>query len=231
MKQDGLLEQNQQLKGRVTELENILDQIPASVYINQIDTIGDMQTGKNIWSNKYGLDIVGYTQEQATRMGYAYFTAISHPDDASTGEDSINKLKEMLPGEIYKGMIRIKKKDGDFFWCLGKTKILKYKPDGVPWQFLSISVDIPELSNSEKQLDDAMKEIIQLRNKLALQVLTKREKEILGLIAQGLKDETISKKLFISQYTVHTHRNRLIRKTNTGNTAGLVAFAVKCGLG
>ena len=60
--------------------------------------------------------------------------------------------------------------------------------------------------------------------------LTKREEEILKLIAQEYTTTQIAEKLFISFFTVETHRKNLIRKLNVKNVAGLVKFAIKNGL-
>ncbi len=57
--------------------------------------------------------------------------------------------------------------------------------------------------------------------------LTKREEEILGLICQQLTTDEIAEKLFISSKTVNGHRNNLLQKTGSRNTAGLVVFALK----
>ncbi|MBL7976013.1 MAG: response regulator transcription factor [Candidatus Kapabacteria bacterium] len=55
--------------------------------------------------------------------------------------------------------------------------------------------------------------------------LTKREEEILHLVAQGLTSQEIANKLFISPRTVETHRAHLMDKLGVNNTAGLVRFA------
>lgn len=60
--------------------------------------------------------------------------------------------------------------------------------------------------------------------------LTKREVEILKLIAQEMTNNEIAGRLFISMYTVETHRKNLIRKIGVKNTAGLVKFALQQGL-
>ena len=60
--------------------------------------------------------------------------------------------------------------------------------------------------------------------------LTKREKEILKLIAAELTTNEIADKLFISPYTVETHRKNLIQKLNVRSLAGLVRYAVEHGL-
>lgn len=61
----------------------------------------------------------------------------------------------------------------------------------------------------------------------SLEDLTKREIEILRLIAEEYTNQEIADKLFISPRTVDTHRRNLILKLDAKNTAGLVRFAIK----
>ncbi len=56
--------------------------------------------------------------------------------------------------------------------------------------------------------------------------LTKREEEIVTLVAKGLTSQEIAKKLFISPRTVETHRARIMDKLGVNNAAGLVRFAL-----
>lgn len=60
--------------------------------------------------------------------------------------------------------------------------------------------------------------------------LTKREVEILGLVARELTNQEIADKLFISVRTVETHRINLTQKLGVHNTAGLVKEAYRRGL-
>ncbi|TRX21616.1 response regulator transcription factor [Flavobacterium franklandianum] len=57
--------------------------------------------------------------------------------------------------------------------------------------------------------------------------LTRRELEILKEIAEGLTNQQIADKLFISITTVSTHRQNLMLKLETGNTALLIKTALK----
>lgn len=57
--------------------------------------------------------------------------------------------------------------------------------------------------------------------------LTPREKEVLQLICKQLNSNEIAEKLFLSNRTVEGHRNNLLLKTGSRNTAGLVLFALK----
>jgi DNA-binding NarL/FixJ family response regulator len=60
--------------------------------------------------------------------------------------------------------------------------------------------------------------------------LTKREKEILKLIAEGQSNQQIADQLFISLRTVETHRFNLTQKLEVKNAAGLVKEAMRRGL-
>lgn len=58
-------------------------------------------------------------------------------------------------------------------------------------------------------------------------LLSEREKEVLKLICEGLSTQEISEKIFLSPRTVEGHRLRILEKTGTKNTAGMVAYAFK----
>jgi DNA-binding NarL/FixJ family response regulator len=60
--------------------------------------------------------------------------------------------------------------------------------------------------------------------------LTRREKEVLILIAEGLTNPQIAEKLFISVTTVNSHRANLLMKFDVGNTASLIKVSATLGL-
>lgn len=57
--------------------------------------------------------------------------------------------------------------------------------------------------------------------------ITKREKEVLQQLCNGLTVSEIAEKLFVSIKTIETHRSALLRKTNTKNTINLVLCAIR----
>lgn len=57
--------------------------------------------------------------------------------------------------------------------------------------------------------------------------LTDREIEVLELLCKGLSVSDIANKLFLSVKTIEAHRSKLILKTETKNTIGLILFAIK----
>ncbi len=60
--------------------------------------------------------------------------------------------------------------------------------------------------------------------------LTRRETDVLRLIAQEYSTAEIADQLSVSVPTVETHRRNLMIKLNARNLAGLVKYAVKRGL-
>lgn len=60
--------------------------------------------------------------------------------------------------------------------------------------------------------------------------LTRREQEILQLVAEGLTTVQIADQLFTSKRTVETHRQNILEKTGCKNTAALISYASAQGL-
>lgn len=105
--------------------------------------------------------------------------------------------------------------------------------------FILKSSDTSEILEAIKQILSGNSYISQsvadlLKGKLAtngnLPVLTRREVEVLKLIADGLTNQEIAEKLFISTWTVDSHRKNLLLKFNAKNTAILVKTAVTSGI-
>jgi len=57
--------------------------------------------------------------------------------------------------------------------------------------------------------------------------LSKREQEVLNLLARELSNEEIAERLFISERTVESHRRNIFIKTKTKSVIGLIKYAIK----
>lgn len=67
-------------------------------------------------------------------------------------------------------------------------------------------------------------------NVASLERLTRRQREVLQLIAEGYSTKEIAYRLLISIKTVETHRAQVMERLNIDNIAGLVRYAVRRGL-
>jgi len=63
-----------------------------------------------------------------------------------------------------------------------------------------------------------------------LERLTRRQREVLQLIAEGATTKEIARKLRITQKTAETHRSKLMKVLKLQNIAGLTRFAIRHGL-
>jgi two-component system response regulator NreC len=65
---------------------------------------------------------------------------------------------------------------------------------------------------------------------VGLEILSKREREVLELVGQGWNNQLIGKQLSLSPKTIARHRERIMRKLNMHSRTELVRFAIRTGL-
>ena len=80
---------------------------------------------------------------------------------------------------------------------------------------------LPQVAREREQQRDAL---------ALLNDLTDREREILTLLAQGMRDDDIAAKLYISPQTVQTHVRNILGKLRVHSKLEAVSFAVKYGV-
>jgi len=92
---------------------------------------------------------------------------------------------------------------------------------------------IYEALNGEVAFSKAVKEILarpSANDLKGIPQLTKREKEVLQLIAEGKTTALMAKHLFVSPLTIETHRRNLLQKFEVKNVASLIKIAADHGL-
>jgi DNA-binding NarL/FixJ family response regulator len=77
---------------------------------------------------------------------------------------------------------------------------------------------------------DAAVAVRKVDNESEVPIITRREKEVVELIAEGLTNNEIAERLFISSSTVDTHRKNLLAKFGARNTASLVKIVMQFNL-
>ena len=65
---------------------------------------------------------------------------------------------------------------------------------------------------------------------MARDVLTAREIEVLALVAQGISNQEIGERLFISSFTVKRHIANILTKLDLPTRAAAAAYAIREGL-
>ncbi|TCD10132.1 response regulator transcription factor [Pedobacter frigidisoli] len=102
--------------------------------------------------------------------------------------------------------------------------IFAIKQIAIGFKYISTSIGIRLLTESREKSTIAFN-----KEKLDLNI-TKREIEILGLIADGYTNGEIADRLFTSKRTIEGNRQNLLDKTGKKNTAALINYVVRNGI-
>lgn len=96
---------------------------------------------------------------------------------------------------------------------------------------------IESVANGNKYFNDAITNLVfedfynrakgNITGRGSVSALSKREDEVLGLVAKGMPNREIAEHLFISVKTVETHKAHILDKLGLKNTAELVKYAIK----
>lgn len=218
------------LKDKLNFCEELLDKLPGLIYINEVGKAGVENSMRNVYLNKYAVEITGYSREEADTLGPEYFRKVLHPDDYEVINQSVDLLLKIDSDIIYGGAYKFKPKGKDYIWMLARTRVFKRKADGTPYQYLNTAIQLDEEFHAQNQIYALLKENRRLVNEINVLKLTKREREVLKLLADGHSAKKISLKLNISESTVISHRKNMQKKLKLNNTAALVNFAVENGL-
>jgi DNA-binding CsgD family transcriptional regulator len=206
----------------------ILDKIPAIMGIQQMDDLSDPTTNHNIWVNQNMLDFLKYSCQEMDELGFRLFLQTIHPDDMEMIGNAVMKFGTDQ-GMTYGGVYRLKPKNEDYKWVIGAITVMETR-NGIPWRFLNISLNIDQMKDTQEQVIVLTKEINHLKNYIKVNSLTRREKQIVKLITEGMTDREIGKHLYISHRTAKTHRNNIHRKLSTNSSASIIHFALDNGL-
>jgi len=119
------------------------------------------------------------------------------------------------------------------------TQLLKKGANG----YLLKNMERNELIEAINQVMDGMTYLSKAANDKVIQqlqaydlpqnnvpALTRREKEILQLLSEGLTSQQIASRLFLSNYTVDTHRKNMLQKFNVRNTQSLMNVVRELGI-
>ena len=178
--------------------------------------------------SKWGQNFLGVTLRELQEMGTKYHTRFFNPEDS---KDYVPKMLNMLERnsdeEILSFFQQVRKSSQhDWSWFLGCMKIFFRDETGKPLLALTIVIPVDVTHNITTKVQRLLDENNFLRNNHHLfDLLTKREKEILSMMAQGDSSSTISKKIYISEKTARTHRRNINRKLNVESRYDITRFA------
>lgn len=146
---------------------------------------------------------------------------ISMPD--KSGIDLCKEVKEKYPGVYVIGLSTFNQQS--FIHKMMNNGAGGYVLKNATGQELIEA--ITTVAKGKTYLSDEAASVLRKSETSEVPVITRREKEVLELIADGLTNNEIAAKLFISVTTVDTHRKNLLAKFDARNIASLIRAAMQ----
>lgn len=185
---------------------------------------------RSLMQNESGIEWMGHATNAASCLSFLkqqqpdiILMDVSLPD--RSGTDLCKEVKELYPSVLVLGLS-----------TFNQQAVIRNMIDNGASGYLLKNASKEELLDAFATVMkgkiyysfDATRSIKEKAKDIPL--ITRREKEVLALIAEGLTNNEIAEKLFISIPTVNTHRKSLLEKFDVKNTALLIAKAIKSGL-
>ena len=226
----------------VEQHKQMLEQL--SVTGNSASFIFDLFRREYIYASQNFNEILGIDlRKLVSDEGQQVTDTIIHPDD--------NVLFEQMQYNLYMFLFampvnqrmdykhiysfRALNAKNEYIRFVSQQQVLELDNSGNIWLVMGI-IDLAPIQNPNQGFECS---IINYKTARRLSIsdftegiinLTKREKEVLELIKEGLLSKEISDKLSISINTVNIHRQNILQKTNTNNSIEAIKFAEKMGL-
>ena len=213
---------NNSILEKIAEVKQFEQLIPAVFVIHSFPEF-------NVeYISERGLNFLGMTLDQIKELGSEYHTRFFNPEDAA---DYVPKIAGLLErndtNEIVTFFQQVRASpDQEWSWYLSSIKILMRDHDGRPLLTLTMAVPIEAKNHITAKIERLLEENNFLRrNHEVFASLTKREKEILRLIALGSNTAEIADQLYISEHTATTHRKNIRKKLNLQTNYDATRFA------
>jgi DNA-binding CsgD family transcriptional regulator len=217
----------------------MLDSLNTSMIV-----VVDYYTGKYFFVSKEINSRLGFHKNKfPDRDQYWYFSRI-HPEDYFVGEAGVMAkqfvLNDTSPDpKNYKltSEFRLLNDNNEWVRITSQSSILELDSLGNVWLVLHIwdlspsqDTERPGLVTFRTLKDHAI--IFSLEGKESADEIdiTKREKQVLALVAKGYRSKEIAEQLFISVNTVNNHRRNIMNKLNASNSTEAVSMAKSLGL-
>ena len=184
---------------------------------------------RSLLGNEKGIELCGYAMTAQSCLGYfinntadVILMDINLPD--MSGIDLCATIKKNYPGIMVLGLSTFNQ--GSYVNKMIENGASGYVLKNADKEELLEA--IREVNNGKTYLSfEAGQALRKDSSTTQIPLLTRREKEILCLIAEGYTNPQIAEKIFLSPFTIDSHRKNLLAKLNVKNTASLIRLAVE----
>lgn len=216
-------DQQSLIREKIKELNSQIDELPCVVIVHNI------QRGFAVeFMSKRGIKLLGISEAELLSMGDDYYTQFFNPEEYQDYNKKIFDLLQNPDAEkimSFFQQVKGRKSEG-WTWYMTTFKIFMFDEKGLPLLLITTAFPIDPEHQITTKVARLLKENNFLRkNTHSFSKLSKREKEILQLMALGMGSQEIADKLFISLNTVKTHRKRVVQKLEIKNSYDLNEYA------
>ena len=207
---------------KINAKSDYFDALPGVVIIHHI------QSTTVIYMSKRGLKNLDTTVEELQTMGTEYHQRFFNPEDAVDYVPKIFGLLERNNDEEIVTFFQQVRRNEEHPWCwyASSTKIFMRDENFLPAFIITIAIPIDAKHYLTNKIERLLEENNLLRSSLpAFNSLTKREKEIVTMMAKNKPSIEICKELHIAEDTVKTHRRNIKRKLQADTQYDIVKFA------
>lgn len=207
---------------KIAEIKSYEKDIPGVIIVMNIPTMSV------IYMSERGRNILKVTIEELHEMGPKYAERFFNMEEAN---DYIPFLVDLLhqndPDKIVSFFQQVRATHQDpWYWYFIGLKLLMRDENGLPLLMIITATPIDHFHYMANKVQRLLDENNYLRqNSKLMNSLTKREVEVLTMVANGFNSEDISTKLFLSKETVATHRKNIKRKLGFKTNYDFISFA------
>lgn len=189
--------------------------------------IHDLVTQSIVYMSKWARDALGVTLEEMQMHYDDYHARFFNTEDAAYYVPKVVELVERNTDEFvtFFQQVRISPAHA-WLWHLSSMKIFLRDPEGKPRLTITISLRVDTMHPIASKVEKLLEENDFLRKHHPIFAsLTRREKEILKLMALGQSSLEIAGQLHISETTANTHRRNIRKKINAQTAYDVTHFA------
>ena len=214
---------NLQIEEAIAGMTSIAEKLPGVLIIH------DMRDWSVVWMSRRGLQQLGITAEEVKALSAEeYYSRFFNSEDTKDYVPKVFELIERNNDEetvTYFQQVKFAK-DDDWHWHMSSTRIFMRDLEGKPLLIITMSFPIDPKHHLSTKAGRLLEENDFLRKNFKLFAkLSKREKEVLKLLALGKSASDTAADLFISLNTVETHRKNIKQKLNTNSYYDLCQYA------
>lgn len=208
-------------------LEDLGAVLPASVMVHGLEQ-GRPQG--IVYMNDWGCERLGTSVNDLNSMGDDYYNRYFVQQElAPTFTGLSGYLAAGDTDSQFNFFQRVKFHGADTYtWCYTVCKLILLKEkSALKDRLVMLSSPVAGLDAIISRVNKVLDEDVYIKKHYRIfAALTRREKEIIRLLANGKSSRDIAEDLFVSVHTVQTHRKNIIRKTGCHSFAELLKFAL-----